>query len=176
MRVKRMSQIIELLRYPELFFGIAGPIGVDIDEITTSLDNALKSVEYTSFHIKLTVAMRDYPAEGIAEPPENDFYSQTSFKMNYANALCKKYHNAATLAAIAIREIQETRTEIKRPNPDALPERTAYIIRQLKRPDEVALLRRVYGRQFVLVSAYGTIEERTRKIEAKLKKDLVAPE
>lgn len=171
-----MSQSIELLRYPELIFAIAGPIGVDIDEIKTSLENALKTVKYTSHNIKLTEAMRDYPVEGVVVPPDQDFYSNTSFKMDYANALCKKYRDASTLAAIAIREIMKMREEIDRPDKTALPEeRTAYIIRQLKRPDEVSLLRRVYGRQFVLISAYGTLEERTRCIEAKLRRDLLPP-
>ncbi len=116
-----MSQIIELLRFPELIFGVAGPIGVDIDEITTSLDNALKTVQYNSFMIKLTDVMRDYPISDLDKPAENDFYNLMNFKMDYANALCKKYRNPFTLAAIAIREIKETRTEIKRPNMEALP-------------------------------------------------------
>lgn len=41
----------------------------------------------------------------------------------------------------------------------------AYIIRQFKRPEEVALLRRVYGRQFILVSAYSPQEVRRQRIE-----------
>lgn len=41
----------------------------------------------------------------------------------------------------------------------------AYIIRQIKRPEEVALLRSVYGRQFVLISAYAPADSRRRRIE-----------
>jgi hypothetical protein len=41
----------------------------------------------------------------------------------------------------------------------------AYIIRQLKRPEEVRLLRSVYGRQFILVSAYSPQEARLKRIE-----------
>ena len=41
----------------------------------------------------------------------------------------------------------------------------AYIIRQIKRPEEVALFRSVYGKQFILISAYAPIESRRRRIE-----------
>lgn len=40
----------------------------------------------------------------------------------------------------------------------------AYIIRQLKKPEEVALLRGVYGRQFILVSAYMAEDKRKLRI------------
>jgi len=40
----------------------------------------------------------------------------------------------------------------------------------------VSLLRRVYGKQFILISAYGSIQERKRLIEAKLKRSLTPPD
>jgi len=43
-------------------------------------------------------------------------------------------------------------------------DRFAYIIRQLKHPEEVKLLRQVYGKQFVLVSAYAPEEKRQRRL------------
>ena len=50
--------------------------------------------------------------------------------------------------------------------------RTAYIIRQLKRPEEVHLLRKVYGKQFILLSAYGSMESRRSSLETRLKRSL----
>ncbi|AIT79129.1 anti-phage dCTP deaminase [Novosphingobium pentaromativorans] len=58
------------------------------------------------------------------------------------------------------------------PPAETVSPQTAYIVRQLKRPEEVELLRRVYGRQFILVSAYGSAESRKRIIEQKLKRSL----
>jgi cytidine deaminase len=43
--------------------------------------------------------------------------------------------------------------------------RQAYIIRQFKRPEEIALLRSVYGRQFIVLSAYSPLDLRQRKLE-----------
>jgi hypothetical protein len=41
--------------HPELVFGIAGPIGVDMDLIASSLEKALLTVNYSSELIKLTI-------------------------------------------------------------------------------------------------------------------------
>ncbi|MBB3017903.1 cytidine deaminase [Microvirga lupini] len=156
--------------FPELVFGIAGPIGVDVDAITDSLSSALRVVRYQSEVIKLTTEMKVF-ATDVSDPKERDFHSEVMHKIKYANALCERYQDASTLARIAIRAIASRRREITG-QPNKIPEKVAYIVRQLKRPDEVALLRRVYGRQFVLVSAYGSAEQRKKLIEAKLKRSL----
>ena len=49
--------------------------------------------------------------------------------------------------------------------------RSAYIIRQIKRPEEVRLLRQIYGRQFALVSAYGSENERLNILGDKIRHD-----
>jgi deoxycytidylate deaminase len=156
--------------FPELVVGIAGPIGVDIDAITDSLNSALRIVRYKSEIIKLTTEMKAF-ATDIQEPKAKDFYSEVTHKIQYANALCERYRDASTLARIAIRAVAARRREITG-QPNKIPENVAYIIRQLKRPDEVALLRRVYGRQFILISAYGSAEQRKKLLEGKLKRSL----
>jgi hypothetical protein len=49
---------------------------------------------------------------------------------------------------------------------------TAYIIRQLKRPDEISLLRKVYGKNFMLISAYGSPDQRLKLLEDRLRRSL----
>jgi cytidine deaminase len=46
------------------------------------------------------------------------------------------------------------------------------MVRQLKRPEEVALLRKVYGRQFVLTSAYAPEALRKEKLCERLRREL----
>jgi deoxycytidylate deaminase len=48
----------------------------------------------------------------------------------------------------------------------------AYVIRQIKRPQEVMLLREVYGRKFILVSAYGSEHDRKNILEEKLRRSM----
>ena len=145
---------------PELVFGIAGAMGVDLAAIRDSLATALRAVRYETEMIHLTTEMLEYNVPNKPpKPSDNSFYLDVLYKIKYANALCEEFKDAATLARIAMRAIATRREGLTddRQRPSAS---TAYIIRQLKRPAEVALLRRVYGKQFVLVSAYGSAEQR----------------
>jgi deoxycytidylate deaminase len=162
---------------PELVFGIVGPIGVNMEAICDSLSAALHAVSYSTYSIHLTKEMlkahqyqlQKYPVD---VPLERNFYSEVMFKIAYANALCKEFGDAATMARIAMRAIAEERRSITG-DPSKLPEKpTAYIVRQLKRPDEAILLRRVYGRQFILISAYGPVEQRQQLLEDRLRLSL----
>jgi hypothetical protein len=156
------------LLYPELFFGIAGPIGVDVDKITDALAQELHHVDYQTEIIKLTTHMKDIDA-GIIEPRHQDYYHQMIFKMDHASAICRNYNDPSTLAKIGLWTINHSRN-LKYSG--AIPEKNAYIIRQLKRPEEVSALRKVYGRQFVLISAYGSEEDRKQNLYNKLKTSL----
>ena len=161
---------------PELIFGIAGPIGVDVEVICDSLSNALRIVRYHPEIIHLTKEMLggDYQLKqhDIPPPAQKNFYSDVKFKIDYANALCKEFVDSATLARIALRSIGKRREQIAGA-PRTLPkESTCYIIRQLKRPEEAKLLRSVYGKQFILVSAYGPAEQRQKLLEERLRRTL----
>jgi deoxycytidylate deaminase len=163
---------------PELMFGIVGPMGVDIQAISDSLTSALHAVGYKSFTIHITKEMlreeryklQKHP---VPAPTLTDFYTDVNFKINHANALCKEFSDPATMARVALRAIGDSREAITGSR-DSLPSKpTAYVIRQLKRPDEVHLLRKVYGRQFMLISAYGPAEKRQQLLEDRLRHTLV---
>jgi cytidine deaminase len=81
------------------------------------------------------------------------------------------------MASIGIRAINNKRRQENQSSKlvtdiDTALEKAAFVIRQLKRPQEVELFRKVYGRQFVLISAYGSVEQRRKIIESKLKNTL----
>lgn len=155
----------EYLQHPELFFGIAGPIGVDIDKITDALEQELRHVDYQVEVIKLTTHMKAIDTK-IAEPPDNNYYTQMIYKMDHASAVCRNYKDSSALAKIGLWTINHSRN-LK--HKGGIPQKHAYIIRQLKRPEEVIELRKIYGRQFVLISAYGSEEDRKTNLHNKLK-------
>jgi deoxycytidylate deaminase len=165
------------LDYPELIVGIAGPIGVDLDLIARRLGAALLSVGYNSELIKLTTEMERYPITDakllaeVARSPGGDTHSTYMRKMSAANALRKQYADPALLARIAIDTIRERRSRVSGSIEKVCPKR-AYLVRQLKRPEEVSLLRRVYGRQFVLISAYAPESRRREQICERLRGEL----
>lgn len=159
---------------PELVFGIAAPIGVDIEAIRDSLTNALRMVHYESHLIHLTSKMMELQLRTFTVPDGRgtDFFSDVMFKMDYANALCKETRDPAALARIALRAITTRRAELAGATERLPPKSTAYIVRQFKRPDEVFLFRQVYGKQFILVSAYGSAERRKKLLEEYIRRSL----
>jgi hypothetical protein len=57
-----MAHPLDQVKYPELVFGIAGPIGVDVGAIAESIETSLKAVSYGSERIKLTDEMFGFQA------------------------------------------------------------------------------------------------------------------
>ena len=112
----------ELIRdsdtFPELIFGLAGPIGVDIDSICDSLSNALRDVRYHSEIIHLTTEMmRNYEPKAKPEkPPDTNFYTDIDYKIKYANALCEELSDANALAQVALRAIATRRAMLRAAN------------------------------------------------------------
>ncbi len=175
-----MKDPLPVSKAPELIFGLVAPIGVDLELVAEVLTQSLKEMNYQAHQFRVTKLMREIPTGlAIAEAP----YIQ-SFKdrIAYANEVRRLLGDDA-LAALAISAIRSFRVE-EREQQAVTPadlsdvarnmdERTeeepllnqAYIIRQFKRPEEIALLRSVYGRQFILVSAYMPQEARRKRIE-----------
>ncbi len=172
-----MSEALNRIKFPELIIGIAGPIGINIDAITECLEAALKNVGYSQVTVKLTTEMESVGAP-FAKAATQDYYGITKYKMDRANAICKFFKSRSAMASIGIRAIHNRRREINGKQSgatkhlDAALEKTAFIVRQLKRPDEVEVFRKVYGRQFILVSGYGSVHERRKIIAENLRRTL----
>lgn len=156
--------------FPELVIGIAGPIGVNVDLLTETISACLKNLNYDSQLIKLTEEMERF-GEAKVNPPSQDLHTIYNWKMDYANDVREKYKKADALARIAIQTIREYRKSFTGDVFKIRPS-IAYIIRQLKLPEEVQLLRKVYGRQFILVSAYANENDRFDLLCNKLKEGL----
>jgi cytidine deaminase len=154
------------VEYPELIFATAGPIGVDMDTILSALKSCLAEVSYASEPIKLSAEMERIPSRIRAKP--SDSLKLYHWKIDYANALRKKFKSPDVLARIGLEAIRAKRTELGRSKKHPIP-RMAYLVSQLKSPAEVELLRKVYGRQFILVSAYASEIDRHRCLTHKLR-------
>lgn len=150
--------------YPELVFGLVGPIGVDLESVTDCLESALSEAGYDALTIRITDIMKEVdvglPLDAIGYI---DFFKQRIAYANKVREILKRNDALAILAVSAIRQFrQSTIGNVDEPKP-----KQAYIIRQFKRPEEVKLLRSVYGRQFIQISAYAPQEYRIRRITTK---------
>jgi deoxycytidylate deaminase len=152
---------------PELVFGIVGPIGVDIEAVMDALGEALKDVGYTPIPIHLTQLIHDKRIK--VKPDFGTYYSRFHSLIDYANAYRKLAKSAAALAGIAVLTIRRLRAQITK-DPDTPALGTAYIVRQFKRPEEIDLMRQVYGRKFVQVSVFGSAADRRRVMMEKIQR------
>jgi cytidine deaminase len=151
-------------RDPELIFGLVGPIGVDLEYVTDVLGDSLANVGYDAKILRITELMREVDT-GL--PLDASGYIE-SFKQRiaYANRVCEMLKRNDALSILAVSAIRQFRAEQGCAEEDPLPKQ-AFIIRQLKRPEEIKLLRSVYGRQFVQVSVHGPQDYRIRRITVK---------
>ena len=136
-------------------------------------------MEYEPRRFRLTQLMQEIPTR---LPLGHSHYVE-SFKerIAYANEIRRQLGDdaLAALAVSAIRAFRRQQRERQRqaasgddpaiPAADEADEEApvpgqAYIVRQIKRPEEVRLFRKVYGRQFILIAAYAPQELRARRI------------
>jgi cytidine deaminase len=180
-------------RAPELVFGLIAPIGVDLDMVSEVLDTTLREMRYQAHVLRVTQLMREIGIEAPEMPfdaslPEGSFIRSYRERIAYANKIRGVLHCDFALASLAISAIRAFRLGERQrrldekvsleeiPSEEASPEpeeepipSQAYIIRQLKRPEEVSLLREVYGRQFILISAYAPQDWRIHRIQEREK-------
>lgn len=171
-----LSANISEVHNPELIFGILGPIGTPIEDVVNELSQELSHVGYSSEIIHLTALMRQIDIGCTVD--ENEFDARYESLIKYADTLRELCDHDGALAGLAITEIQRRReirlekntSQHSHGSTDPIPALgTAYIIRQLKTPGEVDVLRSVYGRKFVLVSVYCDISDIRKTISNKMR-------
>src|SRR5664279_3325297 len=161
---------------PEIVIGLVGALGTDLAVVQKELKNALMSVGYGSTVVRVSELIeRNY---GWLFNGSSSL-SRLDELMDIGDALREDTKYEAAAAALAVSEISTARhDEFESLNAsgdgelsDALWERDsrATIIRSLKHPDEVRLLRSVYGPRFVLLAAWSPRVEREKDVGDRLR-------
>lgn len=183
-----MERILQSDEYPELIFGIIAPVGVKLDIVIHAINETLDSVGYRSENLRITKLMKEIKLDlPLGATSTIESYRE---RIAYANELCKLF-DADVLARLSISAIRSLRLEhwknsqdfaanANTGNTQELEDRLsetpipkqAYVIRQFKRPEEIQLLRKVYGRQFIAVSVYSSEESRIANLQESQRKSL----
>ncbi len=152
---------------PEIIIALAGSVGVNFDRVIDDLENELNEIKYQVNVIKLADIIGGYlrnqkyiPAKNI-----NIKYKRLKDKM----AKCSKLRHAcdkAVMGLLSIAEISSLRQKHNSRN-----HRHAYIIKSLKRPEEVKLLKQVYGENFILLSIYSPENIMIKYLAEEMKSD-----
>ena len=166
---------IERVPRPELFFGVVGPVGVDLDMIIEVLTTQLQRQNYWSHIVHVTTLMREIPSN--IKLSDDNYFDKIKSRIEYADDVCKRLNRADALAAVTLSAIQSIRQVWHREHNNPKVENEfeepldghAFIIRQFKRPDEIRLLRQIYGKLFFQISAYGSPSDRESQIYKEIK-------
>jgi len=152
------DKILAPIEGPELVFGLVAPIGTDLRAVADELAKQLETVGYHAEQIHVTDSLKEFPrAFRLKDTPTEDKYRTY---MDAGNKLRQRFARGDALALLSVLAIWNRRA--KRPrNSRLVPRsRTVYVLNQFKRPEEIATLRRVYGRGFIQISASCSAEKR----------------
>lgn len=153
---------------PELFFGIVGAVGAELDRVAEMLTESLQTVAYTAETISvielLQVFARFQQIFTITDKGEA-YRRKMDAGDDFRNAL--KCEDA--LALLSIAEVSRRRAEHGGNPQQPLPHAGhAYIFLSLKRAEEVERFRDVYGESFHLIGAYSPRTERKKVLAQKI--------
>ncbi|MBA3859097.1 MAG: hypothetical protein C0508_01190 [Cyanobacteria bacterium PR.023] len=141
----------------ELFIGLISPVGANLDLLTEILTEQLLEYGFKVIPIRLSALIDDI--EGFNNLPKSFEDQRIAAYMDAGNKIRKKLSRNDALAAIALSEIRDKREQQTKDEDKPAP-RTAYILRSMKRSEEVDFLRSVYGRSFWLAAAYSPRDKR----------------
>lgn len=152
-------------RNSELVFGLIAPLGVDLDAAYESMLEVLEAFDYKVVKVSVSDFLKNKTTilEGGA-PKYLDEYIDTL--QGAGNKLRQDAGRNDVLALGAVSEINAARSRLRQ-NGHAST-RIAYIVRQLKTPDEEKLFRKVYGSRFSLVGIFSKAQDRERWLAGKI--------
>lgn len=128
----------------EIVIGLVSAVGTETARVITPLTDRLKQFGYSTKEIRLSSLLKGNRSK--------DEYNRIKELMNSGDELRRVTNNNAILAYGAAKSISEARPESDSKN--------AYIINSLKHPDEVEILRKIYGQGFYLFGIHADKKRR----------------
>lgn len=151
---------------PEVIIGIVGAVGSDLKTVAELLQAAFRSeAAYRADIIRLSDHLQEIVGLGpfSADPTEDVRYDET---MKAGTQLRQTLGQPDAMARLALMVIREMRERLLAQQPSE--RRRAYILRSLKRREEIELLRTIYGPAFVLVGVYTPRERRVQNLATRI--------
>lgn len=149
------------LHRPELLFALVGAAGTRLEGLAAEIEAELATFGYEAADIRLSellVNFSDWSEQG--QPGE---FARIRHLQDMGNMLRRRLTDKAAMARAGIAAIREKRKGYSGSSDTPAPGH-AYILHQLKRPEEVDLLRRVYGSSFLLVAGHAPEESRATEL------------
>lgn len=161
---------IKQRRSQELVIALCGAVGSGVKRLKDALTDKLITSGYTVEHIRCSDLIAEQSPESTRIKALKGFERYSTLQ-DLGDTL-RKQNTESIVAEMAIRRINYTRIFLfgdnaKQENEATIvktTEKVAYIIDQLKNPQEVSLLRTTYKNNFYLVGLLRNIEERKKNL------------
>ena len=162
---KQHAPLLEAFEGPELVIGLIGPIGTNLRLVSEILCDELKKVQYNTveIHVSQLMSQLNHGIKLVQSPQEERYLSY----IKAGNTIRRKLERHDGLALLSVAAIQRARKKTSGAHDTPIP-RTAFILNQLKRPEEVETLRKIYGRGFIAVSSYCSKKHRIDSLTSKI--------
>jgi deoxycytidylate deaminase len=138
---------------PELIIGLVGPAGARLHDVSKVITEHLKTFGYSSETIRISRLLEEcheYDKERTKDGEEKRILYCQEIALNFRRSI----KSGAAPALTAIADIRKKRAEATG-YPDKPRSAHAYILNQLKHPEEAELLRQVYGSSFILIAGHA---------------------
>ncbi|MQA65534.1 MAG: dCMP deaminase [Alphaproteobacteria bacterium] len=152
---------------PEIFIGLVGPSGTDLDLLSSHLSKTLKNFDYKCHVITVSDIIKELRKfSNIPDKPED---ARITKLIKAGTEIKETVGRGDILALLSIAKIRELRfAQLGEEKPYKPLSKVAYIFRSLKNPQEVQTLREIYGRPFYLISAYSPRDKRVENLTKRI--------
>lgn len=144
----------------DLVFAVTGHIGSGCTWVASALSEQLRQARFQPKQIKLSEVIATLT--GIRRT--NDHSTSITMDLQKRGDNLRRSYGSSIIAGLAIREIREHRR-----NPNATA--NAFVLDSLKNPEEVEVLRTVYGSSFYLIGVLANDDTRFGRLLLKYKSD-----
>jgi deoxycytidylate deaminase len=142
---------------PELFFGLVGAVGTDLDKVVLALSKALAAADYQTEKVRLSETLRAIDKYKDLPTKYADEYIDTH--MTAGDEFRGIMGRGDAVALLGVGKVKEIRASKGKEEGEIAPNQ-AYVFQSLKNPGEVESLRRIYGSSFYLIAAYTSLHDR----------------
>ena len=150
----------QLATRPELIIALVCPLGARIQALESAIRNELQKFGYRCESIRISELLENL--DFWTDEPDTSEETRIRHRQNMAFNFRSK-GGPDVLARAAVAAIREVRLRISG-HPDKPADACAYILRQLKHPKEIELLRRIYGQSVVVVAGHAPEEIRIQSL------------
>lgn len=159
--------MLKEIKNAEIIIGIVGAVGTDLKSTINLIKNELKLMDYKPEVISLSSAITVIDKYKDVKKIKGDEEKRISSLMDACDSLRESINDGAAMAYLGIGAIREFRYQ-KTGEYDKPIERQAYVLDSIKRPDEVDILKKIYGNSFILFSIYSPRDARIKFLSNKL--------